>query len=97
MSHIDHIVSLGKKVEIVGVRYWSPLEQYIVVLHHADHHVIVGSRVEQVCRAHRQWPENVWAHGDGYVVGGHAVIWFVLNYFSHELDNEFESVPVLLG
>ena len=83
-----HRVSLGHEVVIIRVRHRCPLEQDVVVLHHADHNVVVGARVEQVRWSHRQWPENVRADRHRYIVTIHSVFWLVHDDFPHELDYE---------
>ena len=92
---IGHLFSLGYQVVIVRVWQWCPFEQNLIVFHHAYHDIIIRTRIEQVRRTHRQWPENIRSNSDSYIVRRHAVLRLVFDHLPHELDDEFERIAVL--
>ena len=88
------ILGLEQHVHIALAWYRSSLEKDLVVFHHADHGIVVRSRVDQVCRSYRERTEYVGTDRDSDIIGRHSVLRLVLDYLSHELYNKFEGVTV---
>lgn len=62
------VLRLGKHVKFAFIGDRFALEKDFVILHHANHRVVVGARVNQIGGSHGQWPEDVWTRRDGDVV-----------------------------